>query len=83
MTFDLEKYEDAILSQDDTRRINAGLELAEIVPNLEPETLKRFSQPIVDLLLKALLQCLQLVYQYSFRLYIQSWVLSTRSISRW
>ncbi len=54
MTFDLEKYEDAIMSQDDTRRINAGLELADIVPTLEPELLERYSQLIVDLLLKAL-----------------------------
>ncbi len=54
MTFDLEKYEDAITSQDDTRRINAGLELADIVPTLEPEVLKRYCQLIVDLLLKAL-----------------------------
>ncbi len=54
MTFDLEKYEDAIMSEDDTRRINAGLELAEAIPNLDREVLERFSQPIVDLLLKSL-----------------------------
>lgn len=54
MTFDLEKYEDAIMSQDDAQRVKAGLELAEIVPQLERETLERFSQQIVDLLLKSL-----------------------------
>lgn len=54
MTFDLEKYEEAIMSQDDTRRVQAGLELAEIVSQLDRETLERFSQPIVDLLLEAL-----------------------------
>ncbi len=54
MTFDLEKYEDAITSQDDVRRTNAGLELAEAVPHLEREILERFSQPLVDLLLKSL-----------------------------
>lgn len=54
MTFDLEKYEDAIMSQDDTRRVNAGLELAETVPQLTIEELERYSQPIVDLLLEAL-----------------------------
>ena len=54
MTFDLERYEDAIMSEDDTRRINAGLELAEAIPNLDREVLERFCQPIVDLLLKSL-----------------------------
>ena len=54
MTFDLEKYEDAIMSEDDTRRINAGLELAEVIPDLGRDILERFSQPIVDLLLKSL-----------------------------
>ncbi len=54
MTFDLEKYEDAIMSQDDVRRTNAGLELAESVPHLERDILERFSQPLVDLLLKSL-----------------------------
>lgn len=54
MTFDLEKYEEAIRSQDDTRRINAGLELAEAVFHIKPEELERFSQQIVDLLLESL-----------------------------
>jgi len=54
MTFDLEKYEDAIMSQDDVLRTNAGLELAEVVSHLDRETLERFSQPLVDLLLKSL-----------------------------
>lgn len=54
MTFDLEKYEEAILSQDDARRVEAGLELAETVSQLDRETLERLSQPIVDLLLEAL-----------------------------
>lgn len=54
MTFELEKYEDAIMSQDDTRRINAGLELAEATLKIPQEELERFSQPIVDLLLEAL-----------------------------
>ncbi|GAK54160.1 PBS lyase HEAT-like repeat protein [Candidatus Moduliflexus flocculans] len=54
MTFDLEKYEDAIMSQDDVQRTNAGLELAETVSHLDRETLERFSQPLVDLLLKSL-----------------------------
>lgn len=54
MTFDLEKYEEAILSQDETRRVEAGLELAETVAHLDRETLERLSQPIVDLLLEAL-----------------------------
>ena len=54
MTFDLEKYEDAIMSQDDTRRVNAGMELAEEVSQLDREVLELFSQPIVDLLLEAL-----------------------------
>ncbi|PID58351.1 hypothetical protein CSB45_04595 [candidate division KSB3 bacterium] len=54
MTFDLEHYEDAVMSGDDTRRMNAGLELAEAVPTLERDTLERFGQPIVDVLLQAL-----------------------------
>ncbi|GAK56397.1 Alr1903 protein [Candidatus Vecturithrix granuli] len=54
MTFDLEKYEEAILSQDETRRVEAGLGLAEAVSHLDRETLERLSQPIVDLLLEAL-----------------------------
>ncbi len=54
MTFDLEKYEDAIESQDDTRRLNAGLELAEAVSQMTPADIERDSQPIVDLLLGAL-----------------------------
>lgn len=54
MTFDLEKYEEGIMSQDDVQRTNAGLELAETVPHLEREILERFSQPLVDLLLKSL-----------------------------
>lgn len=54
MIFELEKYEDAIMSQDDARRINAGLELAEAISNISQEELERFSQPIVNLLLEAL-----------------------------
>jgi len=54
MTFDPEKYEEAIMSKDDTRRIDAGLELAEAISNIPQEELERFSQPIVDLLLEAL-----------------------------
>ena len=54
MTFDLEKYEEAIMSQDHTRRVNAGLELADVVLTIPLDELERFSQPIVDLLLEAL-----------------------------
>ncbi len=54
MSFDLEKYEEAIMSQDDTRRVNAGLELAEAVAQMSIEDLERYSQPIVDLLLESL-----------------------------
>lgn len=54
MTFDLEKYEEAIMSQDDHRRIQAGLELAEAIPQIPQDELQQFSQIIVDLLLEAL-----------------------------
>jgi hypothetical protein len=54
MAFDIDTYERAIMSQDPTQRINAGLELAEAVSTLSPEQLEQFSQPIVDLLLEAL-----------------------------
>lgn len=54
MSFDVEKYEHAIMSQDHTNRLNAGLELAEAVTTLSAEELERASQPIVDLLLEAL-----------------------------
>ena len=55
MTLDIEKYEEAILSQDNTRRIKAGLELAEAVGNIPQfEEFEQYSQPIVDLLLEAL-----------------------------
>ncbi len=54
MSFDLEKYEEAIMSQDDTRRVNAGLELAEAVEHMSQEDLQRYSQPIVDMLLESL-----------------------------
>ena len=55
MTLDIEKYEEAILSQDNPRRIKAGLELAETVVNIPQfEELERYSQPVVDLLLEAL-----------------------------
>jgi HEAT repeat protein len=54
MTFNLEKYEEAIISQDDARRIKAGLELAEIIPTIPQEELEKSSQQIVHLLLEAL-----------------------------
>ncbi|MBD3309065.1 hypothetical protein GF339_21850 [candidate division KSB3 bacterium] len=54
MSFDLERYEEAIMSPDEPQRLNAGLELAEAISQLSLEELDRFSQPIVDLLLESL-----------------------------
>ena len=54
MAFDIEKYEHAITSQDQTSRMNAGLELADVVPTLPEEELERLSQPLVDVLLEVL-----------------------------
>ena len=54
MSFDLEKYENAIMSQEQTDRLNAGLELAEAVATLSVKQLERYSQPVVNLLLEAL-----------------------------
>lgn len=54
MAFDIEKYEHAIMSQDQTSRVNAGLELADVVTTLPQEELERLSQPLVDVLLEAL-----------------------------
>src|SRR5512136_3031753 len=54
MAMNLEKYEEAIASQDDTQRIKAGLELAESIPHIPQGELEKHSQQIVELLLKAL-----------------------------
>lgn len=54
MAFDIDRYEQAIMTQDHTQQIKAGLELAEAVSTLSPQQLEQFSQPIVDLLLEAL-----------------------------
>ena len=54
MSFDIEKYEHAIMSQDQANRVNAGLELANAVATLTQKELEQLSQPLVDLLLEAL-----------------------------